>query len=56
MAHRQRLLAIRESVRAPQSIVVRLSGRTGVAVDQLDLDLPDGTPLLRRVAFVQCSR
>jgi vitamin B12/bleomycin/antimicrobial peptide transport system ATP-binding/permease protein len=52
----ERLLAIRESVRAPQSIVVRRSGRTGVAVDQLDLDLPDGTPLLRRVAFVQCSR
>ena len=47
----ERLLAIRESVRAPQSIVIRRGGGGGVVVDQLDLDLPDGTPLLRRVAF-----
>jgi putative ATP-binding cassette transporter len=47
----ERLLAIQKSVRAPQLIVIRRSGGTGVAVDQLDLDLPDGTPLLRRVAF-----
>jgi putative ATP-binding cassette transporter len=38
-------------MRAPQSIVIRRRGGGGVAVDQLDLDLPDGTPLLRRVAF-----
>jgi putative ATP-binding cassette transporter len=47
----ERLLAIRESVRAPQSIVIRHSSGGGVAVEQLDLDLPDGTPLLRRIAF-----
>jgi vitamin B12/bleomycin/antimicrobial peptide transport system ATP-binding/permease protein len=47
----ERLLAIRESVRAPQSIVIRRRGGAGIAVDQLDLDLPDGTPLLRRIAF-----
>ncbi len=46
-----RLLAIQESVRAPQSIVIRRRGGGGVAVDQLDLDLPDGTPLLRGVTF-----
>jgi vitamin B12/bleomycin/antimicrobial peptide transport system ATP-binding/permease protein len=47
----ERLLAIQKSVRAPQSIMIRRRGGGGVAVDQLDLDLPDGTPLLRRVAF-----
>jgi len=46
-----RLLAIQESVRAPQSICDSASRRGGVAVDQLDLDLPDGTPLLRGVTF-----
>ena len=47
----ERLQAIRESVRAPQSIRIRRQAGGGVAVDQLDLDLPDGTPLLRRIAF-----
>jgi vitamin B12/bleomycin/antimicrobial peptide transport system ATP-binding/permease protein len=47
----ERLAAIRESVRAPQSIVIRRRGGAGVVADQLDLDLPDGTPLLRRIAF-----
>lgn len=47
----ERLRAVRESVRAPQSIVIRRRGGGGVAVDQLDLDLPDGTPLLRGVTF-----
>jgi putative ATP-binding cassette transporter len=47
----ERLRAIQKSVQAPQSIVIRRSDGGGVAVDQLDLDLPDGTPLLRRVAF-----
>jgi putative ATP-binding cassette transporter len=46
-----RLLAIRESVHAPQSIVIRRRSGGGVAVEQLDLDLPDGTPLLRGVTF-----
>jgi putative ATP-binding cassette transporter len=47
----ERLMAIHDSVRAPQSIVIRRRGGGGVAVDQLDLDLPDGTPLLRGVTF-----
>jgi putative ATP-binding cassette transporter len=46
-----RLVAIHESVRAPQSIMIRRRGSGGVAVDHLDLDLPDGTPLLRGVTF-----
>src|SRR4029077_9148206 len=44
-------IAVHESVRAPQSIVIRRRGGGGVAVDRLDLDLPDGTPLLRGVTF-----
>jgi putative ATP-binding cassette transporter len=47
----ERLAAIRESMHAPQSIGIRRRGGGGVAVDQLDLDLPDGTPLLRGVTF-----
>jgi vitamin B12/bleomycin/antimicrobial peptide transport system ATP-binding/permease protein len=47
-----RLLAIQKSVHAPQSILIRRRGGSGgVAVDHLDLDLPDGTPLLRGVTF-----
>jgi putative ATP-binding cassette transporter len=47
----ERLLAIRESMRAPQSILIRRDSGGGIAIDQLDLDLPDGTPFLRGVAF-----
>ena len=47
----QRLDSIHESVKAPQSISIRRKGTGGVAVDRLDLDLPDGTPLLRGVTF-----
>jgi vitamin B12/bleomycin/antimicrobial peptide transport system ATP-binding/permease protein len=47
----QRLDSIHESVKAPQSISIRRKGAGGVAVDNLDLDLPDGTPLLRGVSF-----
>jgi len=47
----ERLLAIQKSVHAPQSILIRRRSGGGVAVDQLDLDLPDGTPLLRGVTF-----
>jgi vitamin B12/bleomycin/antimicrobial peptide transport system ATP-binding/permease protein len=46
----ERLLAIQQSMRAPRQIAVRSEG-TGVAVNEVDLDLPDGTPLLRGVAF-----
>ena len=46
----KRLLKIRESNRSAQQIVIRREG-IGVAVEDLDLDLPDGTPLLRGVAF-----
>jgi vitamin B12/bleomycin/antimicrobial peptide transport system ATP-binding/permease protein len=45
-----RLTAIRQAVREPQKIVVRRD-ETGVGVDGVDLDLPDGKPLLRGVAF-----
>jgi vitamin B12/bleomycin/antimicrobial peptide transport system ATP-binding/permease protein len=48
----ERLDSISQSVRAPQSImIIRRKGTGGVAVDHLDLDLPDGTPLLRGVTF-----
>ena len=47
----QRLDSIHESVQAPQSISIRRKGTGGVAVDHLDLDLPDGAPLLRAVTF-----
>jgi len=46
----KRLLAIRQSMRAPRQIAVRREG-DGVAVNEVDLDLPDGIPLLRGVAF-----
>jgi vitamin B12/bleomycin/antimicrobial peptide transport system ATP-binding/permease protein len=45
-----RLTAIRQAVREPQRIVVRRD-ETGVDVDGVDLDLPDGKPLLRGVTF-----
>jgi vitamin B12/bleomycin/antimicrobial peptide transport system ATP-binding/permease protein len=47
----ERLVAIHQSVRAPRQIVIRRGTGVGVAVDEVDLDLPDGTPLLRSVAF-----
>ena len=49
-AFNERLLTIREPVCAPRQIVIR-RGNTGVAVEDLDLDLPDGTPLLRGIDF-----
>jgi vitamin B12/bleomycin/antimicrobial peptide transport system ATP-binding/permease protein len=48
---RERLFELQESASAPQQIAIRRSGPV-VAVDDLDLDLPDGTPLLRGVSFV----
>ena len=48
----ERLLAIQQSMRGPSQIVVRREG-AGVAVKDVDLDLPDGTPLLRGVAFAR---
>jgi putative ATP-binding cassette transporter len=47
---RERLFELEESASAPQQIAIRRSGPT-VAVEDLDLDLPDGTPLLRKVSF-----
>ncbi|MEY2606457.1 MAG: vitamin B12/bleomycin/antimicrobial peptide transport system ATP-binding/permease protein, partial [Verrucomicrobiota bacterium] len=47
----ERLFELEESASAPQQIAIRRSG-FAVAVDDLDLDLPDGTPLLRGVSFV----
>jgi len=46
----QRLLAIHQSARAPQQLVIRREG-PGIAVQSVDLDLPDGTPLLRGINF-----
>src|SRR6202790_3461621 len=46
----QQLLAIHQSKRAPRQINIR-RGDIGVAVKEIDLDLPDGTSLLRDVAF-----
>jgi vitamin B12/bleomycin/antimicrobial peptide transport system ATP-binding/permease protein len=46
----QQLLAIHQSRRAPRKIIIRRGG-VGVAVEEIDLDLPDGTPLLRGVTF-----
>lgn len=45
-----RLDAISEAVRAPQQIIITRGG-AGVAVTDLDLTLPDGTPILRGVNF-----
>ncbi|HYY29096.1 MAG TPA: ABC transporter ATP-binding protein/permease, partial [Chthoniobacterales bacterium] len=45
-----RLTAIQRAVREPQRILVRRD-ETGVGLDGVDLDLPDGKPLLRGVAF-----
>jgi vitamin B12/bleomycin/antimicrobial peptide transport system ATP-binding/permease protein len=46
----KRLSAIHRSTREPRKIVIRRA-EAGIAVDGVDLDLPDGTPLLRGVAF-----
>jgi len=46
----ERLLAVRQSTEEARQITLRQEG-VGVAVDDVDLDLPDGTPLLRGVAF-----
>jgi putative ATP-binding cassette transporter len=46
----QQLLAIHQSKRAPRQINIRRRD-IGVAVEEIDLDLPDGTPLLRDVEF-----
>jgi vitamin B12/bleomycin/antimicrobial peptide transport system ATP-binding/permease protein len=47
----ERLFELEESASAPQQIAIRRNG-VAVAVNDLDLDLPDGTPLLRGVSFV----
>jgi vitamin B12/bleomycin/antimicrobial peptide transport system ATP-binding/permease protein len=41
---------IADAARAPQAIEVSRRG-SGLSVDGLDLDLPDGTPLLRDIGF-----
>jgi putative ATP-binding cassette transporter len=46
----EQLVELQALVSAPRQIVIRRSGRT-VSVDNLDLDLPDGTPLLRGISF-----
>jgi vitamin B12/bleomycin/antimicrobial peptide transport system ATP-binding/permease protein len=46
----ERLFELREATSAPQQIVIRPRG-FAVSVDNLDLDLPDGTALLRGISF-----
>jgi putative ATP-binding cassette transporter len=46
----ERVHAIADQARQPQRIAVRREG-LGVAVREVDLDLPDGTPLLRGVTL-----
>jgi putative ATP-binding cassette transporter len=46
----ERLQAIHRGMRAPRQIAVRRGG-LGVAIQELDIDMPDGTPLLRGVSF-----
>jgi putative ATP-binding cassette transporter len=46
----ERLLAVRQSTDESRQITRRREG-VGVAVEEVDLDLPDGTPLLRGVTF-----
>jgi vitamin B12/bleomycin/antimicrobial peptide transport system ATP-binding/permease protein len=50
----ERLLSMHLASRASRQVAIRRRGE-GVAVKGLDLDLPDGTPLLRGVSFT-CSR
>ena len=47
-AFNERLVTIHEPIWAQRQIVIH-RGSPGVAVEDLDLDLPDGTPLLRGV-------
>ena len=46
----ERLLAVKKSILAPRRIVIR-SGGGGFAVNEVNVDLPNGTPLLQGVAF-----
>jgi vitamin B12/bleomycin/antimicrobial peptide transport system ATP-binding/permease protein len=46
----ERLQAIHQVMQAPRQIAVRRGG-LGVAIQELDIDMPDGTPLLRGVSF-----
>jgi vitamin B12/bleomycin/antimicrobial peptide transport system ATP-binding/permease protein len=46
----ERLEALHQGKRAARQIVIRRGG-LGVAVDELDIDMPDGTALLRGVSF-----
>jgi putative ATP-binding cassette transporter len=46
----ERLHAIHHGIQASRQIVVRHGG-LGFAIKELDLDMPDGTPLLRGVSF-----
>src|SRR6202022_521785 len=46
----ERLLAVQKSIHAYRRIVIR-SGGSGFAVNEVNVDLPNGTPLLQGVAF-----
>ncbi|MBV9105463.1 MAG: ABC transporter ATP-binding protein/permease [Verrucomicrobia bacterium] len=47
---RERLSVVHKSAREPRKIVTG-QAEAGIAINGLDLDLPDGTPLLRGVTF-----
>ena len=46
----ERLRAVHQGTRAPRQIVFR-RGNFGLTLKELDIDMPDGTPLLRAVNF-----
>ena len=46
----ERLLAMQKSIRASPRILIRRGGG-GLAVNEVNVDLPNGTPLLRGIAF-----
>ncbi len=50
----ERIREVTDAARAPQQIAIERAG-TGVAVDALDLDLPDGSPLLRGASLAAAS-
>jgi len=50
VSFQEQLLALQPPASTTRQIVIRRSSYP-VSVDNLDLDLPDGTPLLRRISF-----
>jgi putative ATP-binding cassette transporter len=51
----ERLLAVQKSIHAPRRIIIR-NGGGDFAVNEVNVDLPNGTPLLQGVAFAPARR